>query len=558
MYLEHASYRYPTHLVPLLDLALTLLLLALLLWICRRQTPFSSAWLDRIDRVWSGARRVSRRPGRLAIALFALGVLASAAVELALGPPVPRVVDEISYLYAAETFARGDLTNPSSPHWRHFQAVHVLPEPTSQGKYPPAQAVVLALGFVFAHPSASLWLLTGLLTAATAWALRHWLPPPWPLLAALFVLLRIGIGSYWNQSFWGGSVAMIAGLLVLGGGRAQSDRPSTLRSILFGIGILLLANSRPFEGLLFTLPFVPAFAVWWFGRMARPPRHRRSMSAAVVAAVLLVGGLAMAIFHRAVTGSAFLFPHVLYSAEYLPADVVHFLWNYPFDVPWWHAGLHRGTLRLAFTAFFYGGLGGGVLGALALPTLSSRLRRDPWLLAGFSGALLVLVGQFLTKPWHVHYSAPLGGLVVLLVFLGLRKLVTGLERGGRPGRLLALAFVVSQLVFCLAQLPAHRPDSDSVIDLREATRQWLQAEPGRDLVFLCNETMQDEWMMNSPDRDGAEILWARELTVAENEALTAAYPDREVWHLALVVRESGNTVALRRTHHDGDVEFSAP
>ena len=69
--------------------------------------------------------------------------------------------------------------------------------------------------------------------------------------------------------------------------------------------------------------------------------------------------------------------------------------------------------------------------------------------------------------------------------------------------------------------------------------------------------------MNSPDLDGADILWARELTAEENAMLVAAFPERRLWHLDLAVREDKDFVRLRRAKHDGDVvfedsSFSAP
>ena len=557
MYLEHASYCYPTHLVPLLDLALTLLLLALLAWICRGGA--APRW---VDRAWQLARRACRRSGRLVATLLAVGVLASAAVELVLGPPVPRVVDEISYLYAGETFARGDLTNPSSPFERHFEAVHVLSEPTVQSKYPPAQGLGLALGFLVGRPSAALWLMTGLLTAATAWLLSLRLPAPWPLVGALAMLFRVGLGSYWNQSYWGGSAAAVAGMLALGGawlcigfGRgSRRGRPSTAGPLALGVGLVVLAASRPFEGLLFALPIAVYLASFLASNWLRAAARRRTKHLASVIlpllAVLAAGGLALGAFNAAVTRDPLRMPHVEYSERVGIGDP-HFLWQV-------EGGAMRapvlGLERTTFVLFFFVGLAGSLAAGFAGPVL----RRDPALRLAAVAAAAALAGAFVTRPFYVHYTAPLAGALAFLAFVGLRRLAVSLEADGRAGRCLAVAFVAAQLVYCLAQLPAHRPDADSVVGLRETTRSWLLAEPGKDLVFLCNEPLQDEWMVNSPDRGGAEILWARELTDAENEALVAAFPHRRIWHLDLDVRQEGNRVTLRRGHHVGESEFSAP
>ena len=78
----------------------------------------------------------------------------------------PGVHDEFSYLLGASTFAQGRLSNPTPALPEFFEAPHVLVEPTYNSKYPPAQAVMLAIGYrIFGHPIWGVWLSCGLFAA---------------------------------------------------------------------------------------------------------------------------------------------------------------------------------------------------------------------------------------------------------------------------------------------------------------------------------------------------------------------------------------------------------
>jgi hypothetical protein len=131
--------------------------------------------------------------------------------------PEPTVADEFGHPLAADTFAQGRLTNPTPPLSVHFETLHVIVKPSYMSMYPFGQALLLALGKVVAGSAfAGVWLGVGIMCTAICWMLQGWFPPEWALLGGFLAVIRFGVFSYWNHSYWGGQVAAAGGALVLG------------------------------------------------------------------------------------------------------------------------------------------------------------------------------------------------------------------------------------------------------------------------------------------------------------------------------------------------------
>src|ERR1700746_348004 len=175
----------------------------------------------------------------LAILVAGLLPLAARALLLPVLPiPKPAIQDEFSYLLASDTFASGRLANPTPPLPEPFETLQELMHPTSASKYPPLSGLMMALGQrITGEPWVGVWLSTGLLCAALCWALQGWLPPVWAFAGSLLGVFRIGIVSYWPESYWGGPCAAIGGALMIGAVPRLMRRPRPGAAIAFAAGL---------------------------------------------------------------------------------------------------------------------------------------------------------------------------------------------------------------------------------------------------------------------------------------------------------------------------------
>jgi len=234
---------------------------------------------------------------------IALSVIASAvllgcfAVACVLHEPVPRIHDEFSYLLMADTFVSGHVVNPPPPLTQFFDTFHELMHPVYVSKYFPAQGVFLALGKeITGHPIAGVWLSSALACAATFWMLEAWISSTWALFGAVLMIVQLGIYSYWSQSYWGGMVAALGGSLFFGAARRLWDGFDSRNGIWMALGLVLLANSRPLEGLIVSLPLSILFvAHMWRKRRWKETGFWQALIPAGL--VLLLGAVAMGAYN---------------------------------------------------------------------------------------------------------------------------------------------------------------------------------------------------------------------------------------------------------------------
>ena len=497
--------------------------------------------------------RMAEKPARSCLIVAMAAFFGSAAVSLVWEFPQPGVHDEFSYLLAADTFLDGRLSNPTHPMWRHFESMHILQQPTYASRYPPAQGLIMALGELLGgHPIVGVWLSAALGCGAICWMLMAWLPPGWALFGSLLAVLRIGIGGYWSQSYFGGWVAALGGALLLGGLRRTLERPRVAPSLVMALGLAILANSRPFEGFVIAVPC--AILVIGFVGFRTLNRQWGSVTRIVVPVglALVITALWIGFYNRAVTGDPMKMPHRLYAETYM--TVPYFLFLPPRPLPRYrHAELakfhkqfeqgsyqtqrsYRGWRDRKFAAF--AGLWKLYLGvALGLALLFLPLSRgDPWVLF----ALLVwalYLGATLVTTWSMpHYSAPLASLVFFLVAQGVRSAFDS-PRWNRLGRYLLTALPLYCLGSLIYGLVSPRelwtwPEPSNFEARRAQILEDLEADDDRHLIIVdygVRHRLHDEWVYNEADIDGAKVVWARGMRPARNRELLEFFKDRRAW-----------------------------
>lgn len=501
----------------------------------------------------------------LAVVVVGVSALSLRLLLLPILPiPEPAVHDEFSYLLAADTFAHGRLANPTHPMWVHFETFHVNQKPTYVSMYYPAQGLFLAAGqVIFRHPFWGVWLSTGLMCAALCWMLQGWLPPLWALVGGLLAVIRLGSFSYWMNSYWGGSVAALGGALVLGALPRIKRHGRVRDAVLMGVGFALLANSRPYEGLVFTIAVVAAIFLW--SRRSSVPFKTWVPTRILPALALLfaVTLTAMGYYFWRTTGSPFKTPYVVNTSAYRAVplfpwqgmtgnpsyeDVTLRSYYLGWAVNQYDLARHHPVITLLFKAFkFWFFFLGPVLtlplfaACFVLPfgvSFGDLSHRSQTLLL-ICG--LIFLAAALPVCFEPHYIAPIACVFYALVLITMQK-TRHWHPANRPVGVALVRAVPLVAVLMLALRIFTPTDSNAklatwyspvvVNTFRAEVLSKLERMPGPKLAIVRYSPTHipaDEWVYNRADIDHSKVVWARDMGPEQNAELMRFFKDREVW-----------------------------
>jgi hypothetical protein len=523
-----------------------------------------SSWFLRVERLF---RRLAHRRG-LAVLTVGLAALFLRVAILPIHPiPVPFRPDDFSNLLAADTFAHGRLTNPTPAMWVHFESIHIDMKPTYMSMYFPAQGLVLAAGKVlFGQPWFGVLISGAFMCAGLCWMLQAWLPSSWALLGGFLAVLRLALFSYWTNAYDnGGPIAALGGALLLGAlPRFMRDaRPRY--ALLMAAGVVLLALTRPFEGVLLCIPVAVALVRWLVVAKNRPSAPALFRLAAPALALLIAAAAWLGYYDARVFGNSLTLPYTINRATYATAP--YFVWQKPRPEPVYHhdemrrfyqvdeleyynqvhssPGLATMTLFKAIMGILF------LTGAALLPPLFML----PWALRDHRIRLLVLclvvlaVGMTIEVYLFPHHLAPFTGAFYAVGLQCMRHL-----RVWSPGgKSVGLAMTRLSVAICVLMaglrpfdrqlhcaVPA-RPVSTWICnwygpDLfssdRTSVLSELQQDPGQQLAIVRYSPTHDpldEWVYNAADIDNSKVIWARDMDPAANRELIEHYSHRKVW-----------------------------
>jgi len=354
--------------------------------------------------------------------------------------------------------------------------------------------------------------------------------------------------------YWGGSLAAAGGALVVGSLTRLGRRSRTRDGVMLGLGLTTLVNTRPYEAVLLGMVVAAVLTAILFGS-GRTLWRRMLMP---VVCSLAVGAALTCFYNWRVTGGPLLFPYMVSQQQYGVPQTLAFQAPIPPPVskPYsdiaatyrWQRAEHDRSAQWSTLADFNGRKLATFWHFYLHPLLSIPLLALPWIWRSrnmkvlLGAGLFVSLGTALYPFYFPQYSAPVAGILLILIVQGLRFLAawTRRTRGGGlliPGAVLAVAAIGTFLLVLAVALHGSARGRRALVIPPEALMHQqidkrLAASGGKHLVVVRygpHHILHEVVVYNRARIDDAPVVWARELGPASDDELLRYYSGRTVW-----------------------------
>jgi hypothetical protein len=333
-------------------------------------------------------------------------------------------------------------------------------------------------------------------------------------------------------------------------------KPKVRDALLLGLGLVLFANSRPYEGLVASIPVAIVLLLWMASKNAPPILVSLRKIVLPTLLLLAVSAAAMGYYNWRVTDSPIRLPYMIHEAQYDPAP--SFIWQNPRIVPTYRHKVIEDFYNNWSMAWYY-----QTLSFASFLNISVEKLLRAWVFfQGMSPLRLVLSIPLLGLPWYfgdrwfrlllisaiifaaglltivwagARLSAPITGVLILLYVEGLRRLRVFNFRGRQIGRLLVWTITVVAAVSFVMEFFTVINDRTPRWQFERARINYELANSGARHLIIVRYGAQHspllEWVYNKADIDASKVIWAREMTPAKDRELIEYFNDRKVWLL---------------------------
>ncbi|GJM29139.1 MAG: hypothetical protein DHS20C17_17740 [Cyclobacteriaceae bacterium] len=467
---------------------------------------------------------------------------------------LPDDHDEFANLLQAETFAQGRLANPAPGLAEHFESFHILVNPTYASKYPPGQSFFLYLGIkLFGHPWYGVLLSCMLMVTCLVWMIRGYCTTGWTVVIGVFIILRFALWNYWASSYWGGAVAAMGGALIFGSiPRFSSGKKGQLlfASLCFGLGLTILSQTRPFEGLLVSI--IPGiYLITLVVKNLRKGQTRVAAQMITPMVIVLMFNFSFSAYYNyKITGDPLKLPYQLHGEQYSIQPAFLFLSQRETPPTYNHKMLQRqyqgweliniktvkDYLKLKrvhfkkFMRYFYGW---PILVVVCLFFINRKGIEVP-----FWSFILFLLHFPFTSWFHPHYFAPALAVYYLLLIISVKYLIYHrnnlVQRVARIGLPVFLIITLANSKYFATRDLGYINGSQPYVQEKEKIINQLNSIEGKHIVMVKysdEHKLHEEWVYNGANLDQSKVLWARYISEEKADKLKEYFNDRMVWEI---------------------------